>query len=376
MKKRSFIIALVLIVCALAGWYIYVSFQAREARSVSEVSIDWWGSAHADAEAEAFIHWNEDDPAEIPTYCAKCHSGQAFMDYLGQDGTAAMVVDNPGEINSVITCEVCHNEQADMLENVVFPSGEEIKMGMNDALCGTCHSGNGAGTAVVSASEGFTDDEIIPEASFITPHYAFAAATSYGSEAQVGYQYEGKTYVGEFGHADGAQTCTECHDPHSLHMRKDYDNPDANLCAACHSNVTSYPDYRDVYVDGIDYDGDGTIEGLYHEIQGMQDALMVALQAYSTQELDQPIGWANQYPYLFIDTNGNGEIDGEEAAFPNQYNIYTPRLLRAAFNYQFSVKDPAGYVHNGKYMLQLLYDAIDDLSEVVDVEKTALVRPQ
>jgi predicted CXXCH cytochrome family protein len=375
MNKRTFIIALVLIVCTLIGWYIFVSFQAREARSVSEVSIDWWGSAHADAEAEAFIHWNEDDPAEIPTNCAKCHSGKAFLDYLGQDGTTAMVVDNPGTINSVITCEVCHNESADLLETAFFPSGVEIIMGHSDALCGTCHSGNGAGTRVVSASEGFADDEIIPEASFITPHYAYAAATSYGAEAQVGYQYDGKSYVGQFKHADGVETCTDCHDPHSLRMRKDYENPDANLCAACHSNVISFPDYRDVYVEGIDYDGDGTIEGLYHEIQGMQDILMMTLQTYANQTLEQPIGWTDQFPYLFKDANNDGKIDSDEAAFPNRYDIFTPRLLRAGFNYQFSVKDPAGYVHNGKYMLQLLYDAIEDLAEIVEVDMSALVRP-
>ncbi|HET6445202.1 MAG TPA: hypothetical protein VFI27_11550, partial [candidate division Zixibacteria bacterium] len=31
----------------------------------------WASSAHADAAAEAFVHWDEDDPAEVPTSCAK-----------------------------------------------------------------------------------------------------------------------------------------------------------------------------------------------------------------------------------------------------------------------------------------------------------------
>ena len=85
------------------------------------VSVDWWDSAHADASAEAFVHWNEDEPAEVPVYCAKCHSGKAFLDYLGMDGTAAMAIDAPGEINSVITCEVCHNEAADGLTTGQLP---------------------------------------------------------------------------------------------------------------------------------------------------------------------------------------------------------------------------------------------------------------
>lgn len=374
MNKRVFIISLLVIVAGLTGWYIYVSQQVSQARSVQAVSVDWWNSAHADASAEAFVHWNEDDPAEIPVYCAKCHSGQAFLDFLGQDGTTAMVVDNPGVINDVISCEVCHNEAADTLTMVQFPSGAEIEMGTGDALCGSCHSGLSAGGSVNAASENFDDDELIPEAEFITPHYAFAASSNLGGEAMGGYQYEGKTYAGKFEHAEGVDTCTSCHEPHSLHMRNDYD--DADLCAACHSNVSSFADYRQVYVDGIDYDADNEVEGVYHEIQGVQEVLYTSIQRYAAQTIGVPIGWANQFPYLFVDTDGNGEIEGDEAAFPNQYKSFTPRLLRAAFNLQYSLKEPAGYVHNAKYILQLLNDSIEDLAEVVDVDTSGLIRPE
>jgi uncharacterized CHY-type Zn-finger protein len=374
MNKRVFVVSLLAIVAALTGWYIYVSNQASQARSVQTVSVDWWNSAHADASAEAFTNWNDDDPAEIPVFCAKCHSGQAFLDFLGADGTTAMKVDNPGVINDVISCEVCHNEAADALTLAQFPSGAEIEMGNGNALCGSCHSGLTAGGSVRSSSEGFDDDEVIPEAEFITPHYAFAASINLGAEAMGGYQYEGKTYVGKFDHADGVDTCISCHEPHSLHMRNDYD--DADLCAACHSNVSDYSDYRDVFVDGIDYDADGQVEGIYHEIQGVQEILHSSIQTYAAEKIGVPIGWADQFPYLFIDTDGNGEIEGDEASFPNQYVIFTPRLLRAGFNLQYSLKDPAGYVHNGKYVLQLLNDSIADLAEVIDVESPGLVRPE
>jgi hypothetical protein len=36
-------------------------------------------------------------------------------------------------------------------------------------------------------------------------HYAVAAATQAGSEAQGGYQYPGKTYVGRFEHVEDSQ---------------------------------------------------------------------------------------------------------------------------------------------------------------------------
>ncbi len=374
MKNRSFVITLILITGALIGWYIYVSAQANQARSVQEVSVDWWGSAHADLTAEAFTHWNEDDPAEVPVSCAKCHSGAGFIDYIGQDGSAAMSVDAPAAVNSVITCEVCHSEQADALTSASLPSGIQASVGSGNALCATCHSGTNSGAAVSAAEAGFGADEVMADIGFVNPHYAFAAATWLGADGEGGFQYDGRAYAGQFEHATGVQSCTQCHDPHSLHMRADYESESANLCATCHSNVTGYKDYREVYVDGIDYDGDGQVEGLYHEIEGMREVLYRAMQAYSA-ETSQPILWADQNPNRHVDTNQDGEAGEDEVQFANGFSGFTPRLMRAAFNFQFSAKDPAGYVHNGRYVLQLLYDSIADLAGVVDVDMSALVRP-
>jgi len=374
MSKRYFVIILAAFCLFLVGWIYYISNQAKTTASIEEISVDWWGSGHADVSAEAFVHWSEDEPAEIPERCAKCHSGPSFLDFLGQDGSEEFVVDAPGPVEQVITCEVCHNEKAHDLERVTFPSGEELSLGAGNAVCGSCHSGMTAGTRVASTIADFDDDELVPDASFINPHYYYAAATAYGSEAKGGYEYTGKSYVGKFYHADGVQTCTECHDPHSLHMRKDYEGENATLCSACHSNVTGYKDYREVFVDGVDYDADGNVEGLYHEIQGLQSVLYNAIQLYAEEVIGTPIIWANQYPYLFKDTNGNGEADEDETIFPNAYSSFTSRLLRTGFNFQYSVKEPGAYVHNGKYMLQLLYDSIEDLAEVVDVPMDDLIR--
>jgi len=43
------------------------------------------------------------------------------------------------------------------------------------------------------------------------------------------------------------------------------------------------------------------------------------------------------------------------------YTTWTPRLLQAAYNYQYVAMDPGNYSHNSKYIMQLLYDSIEDL---------------
>ena len=375
MNKRWFVIILTTLVLAFAGWVYYVTTLAKQSTPVERISVDWWGSGHADVNSISFTNWNDSDPQEVPVTCAKCHSGRSFIDYLGQDGSTPFSVDGPGPVESVVSCMVCHNEKADALELANFPSGAEVNMGSGNALCGSCHSGLSAGGRVDTVMGEFEDDEVVSETRLITPHYAFAAATWLGTEARGGYEYSGKAYVGRFEHAQGVETCTQCHDPHSLRIRKDYDKIDVNLCSACHSNVTGYSDYRDVFVDGVDYDGDGVVEGVYHEIEGMREILNQSIQRYAATQLGQPIGWADQFPYQFNDTNADGIISADEAAVPNAFTTFTPRLMRAAFNYQFSKKDPAGYVHNGKYMLQLLYDSIGDLATVIGAPDVTLVRP-
>ena len=67
----------------------------------------WESSPHADEEAEAFRHWDAEDPKEIPVECAKCHSRPGFIDFIGADGSTEDDVDNPAKIGTTISCFVC-----------------------------------------------------------------------------------------------------------------------------------------------------------------------------------------------------------------------------------------------------------------------------
>jgi mono/diheme cytochrome c family protein len=308
----------------------------------------WASSGHADAEAEAFVHWDEDDPAEVPTGCAKCHSTPGYLDFLGLDGTEAGTVDNAAEIGTTVTCVACHNEATVVKDSVVFPSGMEVTGLGDESRCMECHQGRASTTSVndAIAEAGVADDDTASEElGFVNIHYYAAAATQYGTLAMGGYQYEGKAYDAKFAHVEGFDTCFSCHDPHTLEIK-------VESCAECHTGVASKDDLKNARLAGsmVDYDGDGDVtEGVYYEIEGLQGILYQAIQAYAS-DAGAPIVYdAGAYPYFLTE-------DGE------RYGNWTPRLLKAAYNYQTSVKDPGAFAHGGKYIIQLLYDSIEDLN--------------
>ncbi len=137
--------------------------------------VGWQDSAHAKADAPAFTHWNEEDPKEIPTSCAKCHSSDGFQDFVGADGSAAGVVDAAAETGSVITCVTCHNEGTASYSTVAFPSGAEISGLGDEAVCMTCHQGAASKVQVdeAIAAAGATDEDTVAgELGFTNIHYS------------------------------------------------------------------------------------------------------------------------------------------------------------------------------------------------------------
>lgn len=338
MAKTKLAILLTAILCL--GAFVAVADTPQKA---------WAGSAHANAKAEAFAHWNNDDPAVVPTRCAKCHSGTGFLDFLGADGTEAGVVNNAAKVGSVITCDACHAGRD--AASVTFPSGAVVDMVANEAACARCHQGRSYGGAVDAAVAGFDADAAMPKQGFINVHYAAAAATRQGSISDVGYQYAGKTYVGKFAHTPGFDVCADCHDQHSLKVK-------VNECATCHGSE----DPATFRMSAPDYDGDGADEGVKGEIDTLHNALYAAIQAYAANA-GAPIVYASDtYPYWMNDTNGNGVVDEGEASYGNQYKgNFTPRLLKATYNYQLVAKELGFYAHNAKYAVELLIDSIADL---------------
>jgi len=316
----------------------------------------WESSAHADSRSEAFTHWDEEDPPEIPIECAKCHSRPGYVDFVGVDGTEAGIVDHVAKVGTTVTCFVCHNEASADWDDVLFPSGAKIYGLGAVALCVECHQGQSSGATVddAVAAAGMTDDDVASaELAFVNSH-SISGATVFGAETQSAYEYDGQAYRGRFTRGDDFFACIECHDQHSLELQ-------IESCHACHTIGKDDP--KAIRVDTTDYDGDGdTAEGMAGEIETLSEALYAAIQDYARNALDVPLVFEpSAYPYFFVDIDDDGEVDPDEAVFPNRYGPWTPRMLRAAYNLNYAARDPGAYAHNPDYVIQALYDSLVDI---------------
>lgn len=355
----------VILIVGLALITTNCDFDVGELMAKLEAESLWEESGHGDRAAEAFHHWDEDVPAVVEVECAKCHTTTGYIDFLA-DGT----VDNAVPVGETVECEVCHTDPENGVlrvnDSVTFPSGAVIDNLGPEGLCMECHQGRMSTADVdleITASGAPDDDTIDSDIEFrdVNIHYYAAGATLYGTFVQGGYEYDGNDYDAKFGHVKGYDNCIACHNPHSLEVRTE-------RCGTCHSSTGPDPEDFRYYGSFVDYDGDGDMtEGIYHEIESFQEKLYEAIQALGTQ-LGNPIVYDGQaYPYFFHDTDSDGVADESEANFGNRYLALTGRLLKACYNYQYSQKDHGAFAHGGKYLIQLLYDSLEDLNSVLTV---------
>jgi len=332
----------------------------------------WSASPHADIGAKAFTHWNAE--GKVPVACARCHSSEGFIDYLGGDGTAAGRVDAPGETGSVIRCITCHDPSATALTSVMFPSGKVVSGLGPEARCIVCHQGRASGLDVDRqiADAGVGEDVESALLGSTNIHYFPAAATLFAGQAMGGYQYADHFYDTKFRHVPAFDTCTQCHDPHSTKVRW-------AACATCHDGVTDVTqahDIRQIASRNQDYDGDGnTTEGIYYEVQGIGATLLKAMQRYSA-ERNQPLCYSTSYPLWFNDVDGDGACTAAETVSKNAFKHWSPRLQKAAYNYQLAKTDRGGFAHNAKYTIQLLSDSVASMNGglVTKLDTSRMVR--
>ena len=330
----------------------------------SQAITDWYRSAHADQAAEAFRHWDSDE--EIRPACAVCHSGEGFRAFHGLDGSAPGIPEKPVPTGGVVDCGTCHNAGLAEVHQVSFPSGLSHPVEGVEAACLTCHQGRTAGKTVVEAIAGLELDAPNPDLRFINPHYATAAATWLGGYGGAGYHYADRTYAGRFFHARPVSSCNSCHDPHSLEV-------EFETCLTCHRGN----DPSEIRIARQSYDGSGNISvGIKSDIQNNADLLLDIVRRYAAEVVGVPMVYdGTQYPYFLADANGDGVADTAEGRTV-AYAAWTPRLLRAAYNWKLVTADPGNFAHNAPYVLQLLHDSIEDLAGPlrIDMGQLGLLR--
>ena len=232
-------------------------------------------------------------------------------------------------------------------------------------------------------------DAVAAGISFSNSHYLPASAILHGAEAMIGYQNPSnwangsqrvagaKSYSKKNLHGVSQDMCTSCHSPHTLAVAVN-----KTTCGRCHfkedgtavTNMAELEETRQFGFDG-DIDGDGNAnESLKDEIAGQAATLMTAIKNYALTKAGGAICYdAATNPYWFKDnglgggTAADGICQTGEMVSTNAYGAsgagwFTPRLLRATFNYQIYVKEPGAWAHNPRYIIEMLYDSIRDLN--------------
>jgi hypothetical protein len=334
----------------------------------------------------AFRDW--DDAGKVPFSCAKCHSSTGLPEFIANGGS--LVIAKNGNLNVTgvgaqpvadgFLCSTCHDTSkmpaVRPVVNVPFPNGGTLTfstkkddkgalIAANANICIECHQGRQSTTTMDNYLSTFKEaDKVETSISFKNVHYFSAGAPLFGTDAKGIYEYAGQTYVSRNMHVDGFQTCTDCHDKHSLDVKQ-------TACAGCHKDAAG--GVEKIRMTKEDYSGskDAT-EPMAKVVETFKARLYAGIQKYAKETAKLGIVYdGNSNPYFFADKDGDGKADKDDKGALVRYNAFTPKLLKATYNYQYSVKDPGAFSHNPKYVLQALYDSIKDIGGDV----TGLTRP-
>lgn len=198
-------------------------------------------------------------------------------------------------------------------------------------ICLTCHSGRNTGINVKLAAN------ISTTFAGFNSHYAAAGGTLFGF---IAYEFEGRTYSRQTIHASfNDSPCTACHMPNKSHtfeaVVKDSSGRIVDItafdtaCKPCHS------------------DKQALLSLTNQRKQEYEEALKVIQSLLEKKG----IYWKPTHPY-FYDEKGN------------QYSRWPDKdTLGVAFNLNLLLHEPGAYVHNPRYVKQVIYDSIDFLDD-------------
>jgi hypothetical protein len=336
--------------------------------------------------------------------CLRCHTSQGFQDYAGNDGsanysmgtfsttstltattaacTATGTCDPAAYRYGPLKCETCHTSVINpvaitgvlgagsaQLNSVYWfqattPSTSSSTLDASSAICAQCHQARESAATIESKITAWgptyvgtgNANVLNTNVSFLNPHYRGAAAIFYGAKAAGMVQYAGQIYTGANEHG-GAAGCTYCHNAHTLELP-----PDGTAfyaigakCGSCHFNeagatITTFAALEEARQFGFegDVDGDGVVESIKAELDGVAAQVYANLQDYAVQVIGTSITYTENYPY-FMNAQGTA------------MKRWTPRMMRAAVNLKWFHTESGAWAHNPRYMLEVLFDSAADL---------------
>ena len=348
--------------------------------------------------------------------CIRCHNSNGFISYLesGEDELATVAADFETGDFTGITCAGCHNphdatneHQLRVAGNVTMVvDGSTVDAG-HAAACYTCHDGfyeygeddcddNDDGTAesicttVDQVAVGYfrqvhynpqapvlegkgalndlngdgTDDFALDENSFHSDaDFTLASVTgdstlsdennkcvtchmATGPTAEEeGYEHlGGHAFKLRSGHSIGHLSGEETEDDAEA---EEEDLTLVSICQSCHPTVTEFNRTA-----RADYDGDGLLEGIQDEVEGLLVALTTKIKAQDTVNVKSTSGTVESGGTITV--NALSYTGSTAAAQGTSFRATSDTLKRGIWNHNLIARDGSLGVHNAAFTVQVL----------------------
>ncbi|MCG3133293.1 MAG: hypothetical protein HMLKMBBP_00418 [Planctomycetes bacterium] len=257
--------------------------------------------------------------------CIECHTTQGFVraqvrgESLGQGEVDAIVKESVA-LDRGITCQACHGRRGDGLFH--GPETNPLRIPKAD-LCSRCHN---AGTVTFADFRDRGQMIHHPQREMI--------------EGTAGDLPGGPASPGVTAHSFLTDGCVTCHYD-SEHGLGTHDfAPKTATCGTCHTGLATFDRAA-----AADYDGNGQVQGIQTEVQGLLDRVRLALLA------DPRIAFAG------------GRFSRDGAADPALGGA-SDAQKRAAFNWYSVSDDKSRGIHNAARAVQLLQRSYLELTGV------------
>lgn len=293
--------------------------------------------------------------------CQACHTNEGFIQQVRTGKIdPKKFVSNPSEIGC-FTCHSPHDSGNFALRKtakVTLVNGVVFDMGKGN-LCASCHRARRMPKDEVRARN-------IPSDSW-GAHHGPQADMLAGTNA---YEFPGKKYASSVHTALPNANCVTCHmalpagryslspaiGGHSFNVAGEVHeehklNPAGCTTSGCHGSMeqvkgTHYFDKKAAQ----DFDGDGKLETVQEEVQGLLEK--------------------------FVNDKGNGLLQtlkepmyDQKRKFINTKSQYPLEMVAALYNYKFVLEDRSKGIHNTTYTVQLLMDSLKALDKNFDDSK-------